>query len=298
MRITCDDGPSAWATRTRSGPAARPSSRCCAIISRRGSSAAMPRRSRRSGRTSFSPRMRRRSARSPAWRSRRSTPRCGTCDASARASRCGRWRAARRRRCRCTPPKAAGCTIRSSSWSTRRSPRRRKGSKAARSRSASRRSRKTSRGCRRCARAVGDAFEVMVDANQAFTVAEARRRAHAYEPAMLAWFEEPLPAEDLGGHVELASQSPRCRSQSANRCITRRIFANTSSAARVRWCRSTARGSAASRRGSRLRTWRKLSMRRSVHISSWNCTSRCRRPCRTGLGWNTSRSSTPSPRRE
>jgi L-alanine-DL-glutamate epimerase-like enolase superfamily enzyme len=53
--------------------------------------------------------------------------------------------------------------------------------------------------------AVGDAFEVMVDANQAFTVAEARRRAHAYEPFGLAWFEEPLPAEDLGGHVELAA---------------------------------------------------------------------------------------------
>jgi len=52
--------------------------------------------------------------------------------------------------------------------------------------------------------AVGDAFEVMVDANQAFTVAEARRRAHAYAPLMLSWFEEPLPAEDRGGHVELA----------------------------------------------------------------------------------------------
>jgi L-alanine-DL-glutamate epimerase-like enolase superfamily enzyme len=52
--------------------------------------------------------------------------------------------------------------------------------------------------------AVGDAFEVMVDANQAFTVAEARRRAHAYASLMLAWLEEPLPAEDLDGHVELA----------------------------------------------------------------------------------------------
>jgi len=52
--------------------------------------------------------------------------------------------------------------------------------------------------------ALGDAFEVMVDANQAFTVSEARRRAHAYAPLSLAWFEEPLPAEDLGGHVELA----------------------------------------------------------------------------------------------
>jgi L-alanine-DL-glutamate epimerase-like enolase superfamily enzyme len=45
----------------------------------------------------------------------------------------------------------------------------------------------------------------MVDANQAFTVSEARRRAHAYRDLMLAWLEEPLPAEDLGGHVELAA---------------------------------------------------------------------------------------------
>jgi L-alanine-DL-glutamate epimerase-like enolase superfamily enzyme len=53
--------------------------------------------------------------------------------------------------------------------------------------------------------AVGGAFEIMVDANQAFTVSEARRRAHAYSPLGLAWLEEPLPAEDLGGHVELAA---------------------------------------------------------------------------------------------
>ncbi|MBA3504312.1 MAG: mandelate racemase/muconate lactonizing enzyme family protein [Betaproteobacteria bacterium] len=56
--------------------------------------------------------------------------------------------------------------------------------------------------------AVEDTFELMVDANQAFTVAEACRRAHAYAPAMLGWFEEPLPAEDLGGHVELAAKAP------------------------------------------------------------------------------------------
>ncbi|HEY6826175.1 MAG TPA: enolase C-terminal domain-like protein, partial [Gemmatimonadaceae bacterium] len=55
--------------------------------------------------------------------------------------------------------------------------------------------------------AVGDAFEIMVDANQAFTVAEARRRAHAYAPLGVAWLEEPLPAEDLGGHVELAANA-------------------------------------------------------------------------------------------
>jgi len=55
--------------------------------------------------------------------------------------------------------------------------------------------------------AVGPAFEVMVDANQAFTVPEAIRRAHALEPFGLAWLEEPLPAEDLGGHAELAART-------------------------------------------------------------------------------------------
>jgi L-alanine-DL-glutamate epimerase-like enolase superfamily enzyme len=55
--------------------------------------------------------------------------------------------------------------------------------------------------------AVGPGFEIMVDANQAFTVAEAIRRARAYEPIDLAWFEEPLPAEDLGGHVRLAAST-------------------------------------------------------------------------------------------
>jgi len=55
--------------------------------------------------------------------------------------------------------------------------------------------------------AVGDDFALMVDANQAFTVAEACRRAYAYRKLDLGWLEEPLPAEDLGGHVELAAKA-------------------------------------------------------------------------------------------
>ncbi len=55
--------------------------------------------------------------------------------------------------------------------------------------------------------AVGPAFEIMTDANQAFTVDESIRRARAFEPLDLAWFEEPLPAEDLGGHVRLAAST-------------------------------------------------------------------------------------------
>ena len=53
--------------------------------------------------------------------------------------------------------------------------------------------------------AVGPAFDIMVDANQSMTYAEARRRAHLLEDLDLYWLEEPLPAEDLGGHVQLAA---------------------------------------------------------------------------------------------
>lgn len=55
--------------------------------------------------------------------------------------------------------------------------------------------------------AVGTAFEIMVDANQAFRVDEAIRRARLYEPLDIAWFEEPLPAEDLGGHIRLCQST-------------------------------------------------------------------------------------------
>lgn len=52
--------------------------------------------------------------------------------------------------------------------------------------------------------AVGPDFEIMTDANQGFTVAEAIRRARAFDGLDLAWFEEPLPAEDIDGHVRLS----------------------------------------------------------------------------------------------
>jgi L-alanine-DL-glutamate epimerase-like enolase superfamily enzyme len=51
--------------------------------------------------------------------------------------------------------------------------------------------------------AIGDDMELMVDANQGFTIAESIRRARHFEEFDLAWFEEPMPAEDLNGHVLL-----------------------------------------------------------------------------------------------
>ena len=51
--------------------------------------------------------------------------------------------------------------------------------------------------------ALGLEFELMVDANQAFRLSEAMRRAQALDGLGLAWIEEPLPADDVRGHREL-----------------------------------------------------------------------------------------------
>lgn len=52
--------------------------------------------------------------------------------------------------------------------------------------------------------AVGDRMDIMVDANQSMTGAEAIRRARALEPLDIFWLEEPLPADDISGHVRLS----------------------------------------------------------------------------------------------
>jgi L-alanine-DL-glutamate epimerase-like enolase superfamily enzyme len=52
--------------------------------------------------------------------------------------------------------------------------------------------------------AVGAGWDIMTDANQGFTLAEAIRRARQFEALDIAWFEEPLPADDVAAHRELA----------------------------------------------------------------------------------------------
>jgi L-alanine-DL-glutamate epimerase-like enolase superfamily enzyme len=52
--------------------------------------------------------------------------------------------------------------------------------------------------------AVGPGFEIFTDANQAFNVDQAIRRARAYEGLDIGWLEEPLPADDISGHVRLS----------------------------------------------------------------------------------------------
>ena len=55
--------------------------------------------------------------------------------------------------------------------------------------------------------AVGPGFEIFTDANQRFNVDEAIRRARAYEPLDIGWFEEPLTAEDISGHSRLVAST-------------------------------------------------------------------------------------------
>ena len=53
--------------------------------------------------------------------------------------------------------------------------------------------------------ALGEGYEIMVDANQCFTRAEATRRAKVLEDHAIGWFEEPLPADDVIEHARLAA---------------------------------------------------------------------------------------------
>jgi L-alanine-DL-glutamate epimerase-like enolase superfamily enzyme len=55
--------------------------------------------------------------------------------------------------------------------------------------------------------AVGDGYEIMTDCNQGFTVDEAIRRADRLRDLDLAWIEEPLPADDIDGHIRLATST-------------------------------------------------------------------------------------------
>ncbi len=55
--------------------------------------------------------------------------------------------------------------------------------------------------------AVGHNHEIMADANQCFSLAEAIRRATTLQPLDIAWLEEPLPADDVASHRTLAAST-------------------------------------------------------------------------------------------
>ncbi len=53
---------------------------------------------------------------------------------------------------------------------------------------------------------VGPGVALMTDANQVWTVSETLRRGQALAEWKIYWLEEPIPAQDLEGYVELASR--------------------------------------------------------------------------------------------
>ena len=55
--------------------------------------------------------------------------------------------------------------------------------------------------------AVGENYEIMVDANQGFSLSEAIRRSKMLEALNIGWFEEPMPADDIAAHTQLAKHS-------------------------------------------------------------------------------------------
>jgi L-alanine-DL-glutamate epimerase-like enolase superfamily enzyme len=55
--------------------------------------------------------------------------------------------------------------------------------------------------------AIGEDCELMLDANMAWDVAEAARRARSFEPFDIRWLEEPLPPHDVMGYAALQRQT-------------------------------------------------------------------------------------------
>jgi len=55
--------------------------------------------------------------------------------------------------------------------------------------------------------AVGDDFHIFTDANQGFSLHQAMMRADMLAHHGIGWFEEPLPADDVGSHATLARHS-------------------------------------------------------------------------------------------
>jgi L-alanine-DL-glutamate epimerase-like enolase superfamily enzyme len=54
---------------------------------------------------------------------------------------------------------------------------------------------------------VGDGYEIMTDGNQSFSLSEAVRCAKMLEELNIAWFEEPMPADDISAHISLAKST-------------------------------------------------------------------------------------------
>ena len=59
--------------------------------------------------------------------------------------------------------------------------------------------------------ALGDAIEIMVDANTGYTLDDVRRVMPAFEECAVGWLEEPFPAQDHANYLRARSLSAGCR---------------------------------------------------------------------------------------
>src|SRR4029077_9032895 len=57
--------------------------------------------------------------------------------------------------------------------------------------------------CEAVRRAIGPGIRIMVDANHAYDALSAIQLGQRIEPYDIAWFEEPVPPEDLDGYREV-----------------------------------------------------------------------------------------------
>lgn len=97
--------------------------------------------------------------------------------------------------------------------------------------------------------AVGDAFHIFTDVNQGFTLHQAMMRADMLARHGVGWFEEPLPADDVGAHATLARHSrvPIAVGESLYSLSQFKDYLAQGATSVIQ--RSTRPGSAASRRG-------------------------------------------------
>ena len=185
-------------------------------------------------RTCFSSPMRPPSARSPPWRWPRSTPRCGTCAAARPACRCTSWPAAPGIACRSTPPKAAGCTSTPANWSRMRWAPRRQGFSGAKIKVGKPSGAEDVARLRRCAQAVGPGLR---DHDRRQPGLHRRRGDPARAPLRgavdLAWFEEPLPADDIEGHVRARPALARAAHRGRREPLQPAAFSRISPARRL-----------------------------------------------------------------
>ncbi len=54
---------------------------------------------------------------------------------------------------------------------------------------------------------LGDNIKLMVDANHAYNATTAIRLSRSIEECDIAWFEEPVPPEDIGGYIEVKNKT-------------------------------------------------------------------------------------------